>query len=314
MLKVRKKTTHRTNRSNGKNWTTKSWKEFFRDIDKELSKEAKVLWTMTKGKEHKIQWIFKKGKWGLTPMLPRKGSARVSCLSCVHRIPERNRFWKKLHSRMGDGGRVLVMTQGCQGTYPVPPRLAGSIPDAPSVETLLKEMSFNGFTAFCAKVHLVKRTVPKEIWSSWLLQGCFSDMNYCDRAELEGYCHTLPQNVEVLMSYYILVGIKLGPQSGLIDIRPSRIHGLSACARTSLKKSWVLLSIPNHKEHKSKGTKSKEWHLKKSGIGLHLCSTIYRLFNHSKYANCHLSPDGLIKTSRDINAGEELTLNYSRQS
>jgi hypothetical protein len=172
-------------------------------------------------------------------------------------------------------------------------------------------MSFNGFTAFCAKVHLVKRIVPKKIWTSWLLQNCFSDMNYCDKAELEGYCQTLPHDVEVIMAYYILVGIKLGPQSGLIDIRPSKTHGLSACARSSLKENWVLLSIPNQKEKKSEGTKSKEWHLKKAGIGLHLCSTIYRLFNHSSSPNCHLTTEGLIKTSRGIEAGEELTLNYN---
>jgi hypothetical protein len=288
-----------------------SWKKFFKDIDKELSKESKVLWTMTSGKEHKVKWLHNKGKWGLTPIFPEKGSTKVSYLSCIHRIPERNRFWKTLHSKMGDGGRVLVMTQGCQGTYPVPPRLAGSIPDAPSVETLLKEMSFNGFTAFCAKLHLVKRSVPREIWRSWLLQGCFSDMNYCDKAELEGYSQTLPKIVEVVMCYYILVGIKLGPQSGLIDIRPSKTHGLSACARTCLKKDWVLLAIPSKEEKKSKGTKSQEWHLKKSGIGLHLCSTIYRLFNHAATPNCYLTKEGLLKTSKAIKAGEELTLNYN---
>jgi hypothetical protein len=291
----------------------RSWKNFFKDIDAELSKESKVLWTMTSGKEHRVEWVCKKGKWGLTPIFPKKGATRASYLSCVHRIPERNRFWKSLHSKMGDGGRVLVMTQGCQGTYPVPPRLVASIPDAPSVETLLKEMSFNGFTAFCAKVHLIKRSVTKKTWSSWLLQGCFSDMNYCDKAELEGYSQTLPENIEVVMCYYILVGIKLGPQSGLIDIRPSKVHGLSACARTKLGKDWVLLSIPSQIEQKREATKSKEWHLKKKGIGLHLCSTIYRLFNHANNPNCYLDLQGLIKTCRTISAGEELTLDYNHR-
>jgi hypothetical protein len=288
-----------------------SWTEFFRKVDQELLKESKVLWTMTEGKEHRVQWVCKNGNWGLTPMVPKKGATRVSYLSCIHRIPERNRFWKKLHQQMGDGGRVLVMTQGCQATYPIPPRLASCAPDTPSVETLLKEMNFNGFTAFCAKVHLVKRKVKKNIWQKWLLDGCFSDMDYCDSAELEGFCQTLPSNIEVVMAYYILVGIKLGPQSGLIDIRPSRVHGLSACARTPLEKNWTLLAIPNKKTTKKKGAKSNEWHLKHSGIGLHLCSTIYRLFNHNERPNCTLTSDGLIRTSRSIKAGEELSLDYS---
>jgi hypothetical protein len=99
-----------------KKWVGNSWKAFFKDVDRELSKESKVLWTMTNGKEHKVEWVYKNKNWGLTPIFPDEGSKRVSYLSCIHRVPERNRFWKLLHSKMGDGGRVLVMTQGSQGT------------------------------------------------------------------------------------------------------------------------------------------------------------------------------------------------------
>jgi hypothetical protein len=129
---------------------------------------------------------------------------------------------------------VLVITQGCQGTLPIPPRIASSFPDCPSIETLIQEMQKSGLSALCPKVHIVKRTIAKPVWRKWLLEGCFTDMDYCDRLEIEDYCEGLPENVEVLMAYYIVVGIKLGPQNGLIHIRPSKTHGLSACARTRL--------------------------------------------------------------------------------
>jgi len=293
---------------NGKDPT---WKGFFRKVDDELCRVSKTFWTMTGGKEHRVRWVCNKGKWGLTPIYPTKGSQRVSYLSCVHRIPERTRFWKKLHVLMGDGGRVVVFTQGCQATYPVPPRLAGIVPDAPSVEDLIKEMSHAGLTACCAKVYLIKREVPKTKWSNWLLSGCFSDMNYCDKAEIEGFIKTLQDPVEVIMSYYCLVGIKLGPQSGLIDIRPSSVHGLSACARAELKPNWVLLSVPSIEKKVSRGGVTAEWHSRGKKIGLHLCSTVYRLFNHSSTPNCRLTSEGLIMTNRVIEAGEELTLDYN---
>jgi hypothetical protein len=289
------------------------WERFFREVDEELCSISTVFWTMTSGREHRVEWVHRKGKWGLSPILPPKGSLRTSYLSCIHRIPERTRFWKKLHSRMGDGGRVVVATQGCQGTYPVPPRLAGAIADAPSVGTLLQEMSNAGLSACCAKVHLVRRAVPRAVWRTWLLQGCFSDMDYCDEEEIEGYCSILPKRVEVTMAYYILVGLKLGPQSGLIDIRPSKTHGLSACARADLKVGWSLLSVPFHEAPKGKGKKTNEWHRRKAVIGIHRCSTIYRLLNNSKTPNCRLTTAGVVQTTRGVRAGEELTLDYSAE-
>jgi SET domain-containing protein len=54
--------------------------------------------------------------------------------------------------------------------------------------------------------------------------------------------------------------------------------------------------------------------MKKQGIGLHRCSTIYRLFNHSKDPNCILTPNGTLQTLKAIGAGEELTLNYHTPS
>jgi hypothetical protein len=287
------------------------WKNFFRGVDLELSKLSKIFWTMTRGKEHQVRWVCHNGRWGLTDLLPPAGSQRVSYLSCIHRIPDRSRFWKNLHSLLADGGRVLVFTQGCQATYPIPPRLAGCVPDAPSVETLLREMNLSGLSSCCAKVHLVKRSVAKTLWAQWLMKGCFSDMDYCDRAEIENFCQTLPDVVEITMSYYILVGIKLGPQSGMIDIRPSCVHGLCGCARVALQEDWVLLSVPIRVAGQSEGGRSREWHRRGGKIGMHLCSTAYRLFNHSLQPNCRLTQKGLIKTNRFIEAGEELSLDYS---
>lgn len=289
----------------------KGWVGFFRDIDRELREVSKVFWTMTKRGEHRVQWKLSGGKWGLTKTIPPKGCERVSFFSCVHRVRERTRFWKKLYERMGDGGRVLILTQGCQSVCPVPPRLAAAVPDAPSVESLLKEMRASGFVSCCAKVHLVRRNVKRETWIDWLGQGCFSDADYCDRVELRGFGHTLGEEVEVVMAYYILVGIKLGAQSGYLDVRPSQVHGLSGCARTMIKKDAVILSVPTSESGGRMGTMGREWHKRGRRIGLHLCSTVYRLFNHSDAPNCRITKGGLIKTSKKLEAGEELTLNYS---
>jgi hypothetical protein len=287
-----------------------NWENFFRGVDREILRESKVFWTMTSGREHRVQWVCRSGKWGLTKILPPKGSMRASYLSCIHRVPERTRFWKKLHALLGDGGRVLIATQGCQGVYPVPPRLAGSIPDCPSVGTLLHEMTAAGFSSCCAKVHLIHRQLPLNTWKSWLMQGCFSDLDYCDREEIEAFCRQLKDPLVVTMAYYILAGIKLGPQSGIIDIRPSNVHGLSACARQDIDKGWVLLAVPFESASRRCGTNTAEWHHRDRKIGLHRCSTVYRLFNHSPRPNCILTRDGLIHTVRPVTAGEELTLDY----
>jgi hypothetical protein len=275
---------------------------------------SRVFWTMTSGREHRVQWVCRGKKWGLTKVLPPKGCMRASYLSCIHRIPERSRFWKKLHALLEDGGRVMVATQGCQGIYPAPPRLVGAIPDCPSVADLLREMSASGLSSCCARVHIVRRQLPVATWKSWLLQGCFSDLEYCDKEEINAFCSQLPDPLEIMMAYYVLVGVKLGPQSGVIDLRPSSIHGLSACARHDIPSGWILLAIPFESTPTTRGTKSTEWHLRRPDkkIGLHRCSTVYRLFNHSSSPNCALTSEGLVQTLRPVLAGEELTLDYDR--
>jgi len=286
-----------------------SWQRFFRDVDLELTKITQVFWTMTAGRQHKVRWLFRNGKWALSNLCPEQGALKVSYLSCIHRIPDRVRFWRKLYKLMGDGGRVVIATQGCQAVYPIPPRLAGSIPDAPSVGMLLSEMNAAGFSSCCAKVHLIRRSVPRSTWIGWLKSGCFSDMDYLDQAEVETFALTLPEHLEVIMAYYILVGIKLAHQNGLLDLRPSAVHGLTACARTDLPADTILLVVPAVVAPRGLGTKSREWHQRRRGVGLHVCSTSYRLFNHSSNPNCRLTDKAVIRTLREVMAGEELTLN-----
>jgi hypothetical protein len=289
---------------------SRTWQKFFRGVDQELSEAAQVFWTMTAGRQHKVRWIFRNGKWSLSDLWPEPGTLKASYLSCIHRVPDRVRFWRRLYNLMGDGGRVIIATQGCQAVYPIPPRLAGSIPDAPSVGALLSETAAAGFASCCAKVHLIRRSVPRNTWIGWLKAGCFSDMDYLDQAEIEAFSATLPEQLEVGMAYYILVGIKLAHQNGLLDLRPSAVHGLTACTRTSLPGGTILLVVPVIAAPRGLGTKSREWHQRRRGVGLHVCSTSYRLFNHSTQPNCQLSDKGVIRTLRPVMAGEELTLDY----
>jgi len=257
-----------------------------------------------------VRWVCRGGKWGLTGVLPDSGALRVSYLSCIHRIADRTRFWRGLFSRMGDGGRVVVATQGCQAAYPIPPRLAGCVPDAPSVEALLNEMSACGFTSCCAKVHIVTREVPKSDWAKWLMGGCFSDLDCIAPTEVKSFVFSLPDTVKVHMVYYILVGIKLAHQNGLLALRPSDVHGLTACARTDLSENLILLVVPCRPASKNYGTKSREWHRRGRGVGLHVCSSSYRLLNHADHPNGLLTESGIIRTVRPVRAGEELTLDY----
>ena len=80
-----------------------------------------------------------------------------------------------------------------------------------------------------------------------------------------------------------------------------------------IKKNAVILSVPMTESGERMGTRGREWHKRGRKIGLHLCSTVYRLFNHSESPNCRITKGGLVKTSKNLEAGEELTLDYSAE-
>ena len=268
--------------------------------------------------------------------------------SSIHRIKDRPRFWRGVKEKLCQGGRGLVITRPRCAELPLfnlalehfksTQPLSGSITAEVEAAGLFVEIHAPSVTV-CTTVdrwcemlrdraipglcHLSNREIEdgiietREKWGDGTItfedQVMFISIRDFDCAKPEPvihYEHELNSTKE-----FRIDNIEVG------EAGPSKIHGIGLFATDFIAKGEVLCGLDGQRvpfDLNGDMEKSREWNaLPGNMLLVRAYKTKYSLINHSRAPNLELTHHGFTLTIvalRDIEQGEELTLDYLKEN